>query len=235
MMEMEHINENLIKVMIGVEDLEARGIDFLDIIGDQSSIEKFFYSILEEVDVDQHFHDSEAVTFQVIPSSEGLELYISRANLDEMEEIWEDELSKRLKERKDARKTDRHDVEENNDHPDNSVLNIFNPQFAPEDDLVDEDQLVSEESIVFNTLDDFLRLARLIPFEKVQADLYHFNDHYHLILYNLESAVKTEQETDKLLGLFEYGESSPATSSLLAEHGKMIRASDALSFFGSNF
>ena len=44
-MEMERINENLIKVMIGLDDLEERGINFLDLIGDQSRIEKFFYSI----------------------------------------------------------------------------------------------------------------------------------------------------------------------------------------------
>ncbi len=235
MMEMEHINENLIKVMIGVEDLEARGIDFLDIIGDQSSIEKFFYSILEEVDVDQHFHDSEAVTFQVIPSSEGLELYISRANLDEMEEIWEDELSKRLKERKDIRKHPAHDENDNDDHSDKSVLNIFDPQFAPKDNLVDDDSEFTEEVIVFNELDDFLRLARQIPFETIQSDLYHLNNQYYLVLYNLEHTVKNEQESDKLLSLFEYGEASPVTSSLLGEHGKLIRANDSLSFFGNQF
>ena len=39
-MEMERINENLIKVYIDVEDLEERGINFLDLISDQKSVEK---------------------------------------------------------------------------------------------------------------------------------------------------------------------------------------------------
>ena len=52
MMEMENINENTIRVLIENSDLEERGITFLDLLGNQKQIESFFYSILEEVDVD---------------------------------------------------------------------------------------------------------------------------------------------------------------------------------------
>ena len=64
-MEMEHINENTIRVLIKNEDLAARGITFLDLLGNRKEIEKFFYSILEEVDVEEEFKGSDAVTFQV--------------------------------------------------------------------------------------------------------------------------------------------------------------------------
>ena len=37
---------------------------------------KTFYSILEEVDIDEEFKGSEAVTFQVLPKGDGLELFI---------------------------------------------------------------------------------------------------------------------------------------------------------------
>lgn len=50
-MEMEHINENTIRVLIGHEDLEERGVSFLDLLGNHKEIENFFYSILEEVDI----------------------------------------------------------------------------------------------------------------------------------------------------------------------------------------
>lgn len=40
-MEMEHINENLIKVSIRQEDLEERGIDFLDLVGDKRRLKDF--------------------------------------------------------------------------------------------------------------------------------------------------------------------------------------------------
>ena len=60
---MEHINENTIRVLIKGEDLAARGFTFLDLLGNKDEIESFFYSILEEVDVNEEFKGSEAVTF----------------------------------------------------------------------------------------------------------------------------------------------------------------------------
>ena len=71
-MEMEHINENTIRVLIGHEDLEERGVSFLDLLGNHKEIENFFYSILEEVDIEEEFRGSEAVTFQVLPKGDGL-------------------------------------------------------------------------------------------------------------------------------------------------------------------
>ena len=42
-MEMEKINENTIRVVLDDEDLTARGIKFLDLLGNQKEIESFFY------------------------------------------------------------------------------------------------------------------------------------------------------------------------------------------------
>lgn len=75
---MEHINENTIRVLIENADLEERGVTFLDLLGNHKQIENFFYSILEEVDVDEQFHESDAITFQVLPNGNGLELFISK-------------------------------------------------------------------------------------------------------------------------------------------------------------
>ena len=68
MMEMENINENTIRVLIENSDLEERGITFLDLLGNQKQIESVLYSILEEVDVDNQVHESDAITFQVLPN-----------------------------------------------------------------------------------------------------------------------------------------------------------------------
>lgn len=247
-MEMEHINDDLIKVLIDTEDLEERGIDFLDLIGDQSRIEKFFYSILEEVDVDRHFHDTEAVTFQVIPNSEGLELYISRANLEEMDEIWEDELTKRLKERKLAKQAEKEDAkakkdsisekvtDEESDEKEtiDSVLNLFNSEYAPSESTVDTEE-ETEEVMIFGQLEDFFRLAREIPDLPIQSDLYVLNQYYYLVLHNLEAFAREYQTVNRLFSLFEYGEIVPVTSSVLIEHGQLLREEDAISFFGSKF
>lgn len=78
-MEMERINANTIRVMLGNDDLAQRGITVLDLLGNHKQIESFFYSILDEVDKDHTFATNEAVTFQVMPSQSGLELLISKS------------------------------------------------------------------------------------------------------------------------------------------------------------
>lgn len=251
-MEMERINENLIKVMIGVDDLEERGINFLDLIGDQSSIEQFFYSILEEVDVDNHFHESEAVTFQVMPSSEGLELYISRTNLNEMDEFWEDEVTKRIRKHKNAKRkqaqeeqaqdqnqdqADKQEPEKSNSSNEDkhmTLLDLFNPEYANNDDNSNE-IIYEDEVIVFNQLDDFIKMARELPTDKLIANLYYMSDRYYLVVTEVDMSIKEETAYHKVLKMLEYGETHHTTEAVLAEHGTLIREGDALEFFGLHF
>ena len=90
-MEMENINEHTIRVLIENADLEERGITFLDLLGNQKQIESFFYSILEEVDVDNQFQETDAITFQVLPNGNGLELFISKGDIDDFDSFDEDD------------------------------------------------------------------------------------------------------------------------------------------------
>ncbi|KAA9294907.1 adaptor protein MecA, partial [Aerococcus tenax] len=85
-MEMEYINENTIRVFIDTDDLIERGISFMDIMSNQNEVEHFFMSILEEVDVSQKFQHTEAITFQVMPKRNGIDLYISKGFGDDNEE-----------------------------------------------------------------------------------------------------------------------------------------------------
>lgn len=87
-MEIEHINDDTVRVYIRNEDLAARGFTFFDLLGGHREIENFFYSILEEIDVDEQFKGSDAVTFQVLPRGDGLELYITKdMNLEKMADL----------------------------------------------------------------------------------------------------------------------------------------------------
>lgn len=230
-MEMEHINENLIKVLIRQEDLEERGIDFLDLIGDQSSIESFFYSILEEVDVDKHFQGSEAVTFQVMPNQNGLELYISRTNFDEMDEIWEDELTKHLIERKRKMNDKKSNQDENKSEK--TILDLFDNQDKNKDAEIK--QSVEGEIIKFANLEDFLNLSREVTTDLIHADLYHMNSNYFLVIDFVDPSIVEEYAYNKLLTMLEYGEKVKVTESVLQEHGEVLRSKDALKYFGENF
>ncbi|QNQ80746.1 adaptor protein MecA [Lactobacillus sp. PV034] len=77
-MQVHRINENTIQVNIDADELKERGITMLDLLGNKSQIQNFFYQILNEVDGDHSFAKDDPVTFQVMPSGSGLELLISK-------------------------------------------------------------------------------------------------------------------------------------------------------------
>lgn len=80
MLQVDRINQNTLRVRMDAAELKKRGITMLDLLGNKSDIQKFFYSILEEVDKDHLFAGTDAVTFQVMPNGNGLELLISKVN-----------------------------------------------------------------------------------------------------------------------------------------------------------
>ncbi|MDN2452790.1 adaptor protein MecA [Lactobacillus sp. UCMA15818] len=90
-MEMEKINDNTIRVLLETDDLTERGITVLDLLGNRKEIESFFYSILDEVDIDNEFRENDAVTFQLLPNRNGLELFISKVNPKDLEDYEYDD------------------------------------------------------------------------------------------------------------------------------------------------
>lgn len=209
-MEMEHINDNTIRVVIENADLEDRGITFLDLMGNQKEIEKFFYSILEEVDVDDQFRDTDAVTFQVLPNRNGLELFISKnLNLNDGFSIDEtttgptDDVSEFLRERMETKK-------------------------APTDDKrplwLDQNQFVYE----FADFETLVEMAGEVTLNDSLTSVYSFNDKYYFVLTYLNHNITDyEKEIDRAV-LLEYAKPSQYTDSYLGEHGKKLMQRSAL-------
>ncbi|MEI5995154.1 adaptor protein MecA [Candidatus Enterococcus mansonii] len=208
-MEMEHINENTIRVLIGNEDLADRGITFLDLLGNHKEVENFFYSILEEVDVEDEFQGSEAVTFQVLPKSDGLELFISKnASIDEVSNF-----------------------EGFNDLNSEEVSNIIRKQI--EEDFADETQEFSDNTVknlVFelNDFDTMVQLANQVFLQSVIANLYIFKGTYYLqVVFLLDELGKNGIENE-LAQLLEFANLSAVTPELLNEYGTCIMERNAL-------
>ncbi|ALS01246.1 adaptor protein MecA [Enterococcus silesiacus] len=208
-MEMEHINENTIRVLIGNEDLADRGITFLDLLGNHKEVENFFYSILEEVDVEDEFQGSEAVTFQVLPKSDGLELFISKnASIDEVSNF-----------------------EGFNDLNSEEVSNIIRKQI--EEDFAEETQDFTDttvKNLVFelNDFDTMVQLANEVFLQSVIANLYTFKGTYYLqVIFLLDELGKNNVENE-LAQLLEYANLSAVTPETLNEYGTCIMERNAL-------
>ncbi|MFV0557697.1 MAG: adaptor protein MecA [Enterococcus sp.] len=210
-MEMEHINENTIRVLIKSEDLAARGVTFLDLLGNHTEIEKFFYSILEEVDIDEEFKGSEAVTFQVLPKGDGLELFISKnltiddlPPVDEFDENNVEDISEFLKQH----------IEKQ----------IQEPEEA-------SDQQEKLQRVVFEMVDfeQMIQLASNVFLESVVSNLYLMKDFYFLVLEFGDDYLPEVEIANQVALVAEYARRSSLTPEVLMEHGELLMEQDAFS------
>ncbi|WP_195493260.1 adaptor protein MecA [Enterococcus gallinarum] len=206
-MEMEHINENTIRVLIKSEDLAARGITFLDLLGNHNEIENFFYSILEEVDIDEEFKGSEAVTFQVLPKGDGLELFISKnlppegmENFDDMSDGSTEDITDMLKK--------------------HVASQLQGTESQPE--------LGNRFIFELNSFEAMVQLASEVYLDSVTTNLYQMNDRYYLEVQFMDNDTTDIEVENALAYLMEFANRTQVTSEVLAEYGKIIMEHDAL-------
>ena len=232
-MEMERINDDMIKVLIAQEDLEERGVDFLDLMADHSRIEQFFYSILEEVDVERQFVDSDTVTFHVIPSERGLELYISRnGNIGAMEDALEEEILRRLLKRRRSLLRNQDEAASNKSKRKAESEADESHGQTTGNAAMDEELLLHPNAVVrFSSLQDFIILARTMPELPITNSLYYMDEGYYLVLGDIFGEIDEDLAYEYYLSMLEFGEVQTVNEPVLAEYGQLIEADHALTIF----
>ena len=213
-MEMERINENTIRVLIGTDDLDKRGITVLDLLGNHKQIESFFYSILEEVDKDHQFQNNDAVTFQVLPNQNGLELFISK-DVD----FGKDDLV----------------LGPNDDNKKDSVSKFIDDQHdtakQSKSDKSEADEFGHQKRTVifeFDSLEEFIALAKALRLENGTSDLYMYKGHYYLKLQLFSSDPVDIVVADEIAIAYEYGNKTSVTEDVLTEYGDLVMENSAL-------
>ena len=214
-MEMEHINENTIRVLIENADLEERGITFLDLLGNHKQIESFFYSILEEVDVDEQFHESDAIIFQVLPNGNGLELFISKGGgLNEQFDLSE--------------LPENSTPEDFTEFVKKQILNSSNELDEIDSYLQDPELLTSEVILKLNQFEDMISLANMMYLDNAVSNLYSYQGSYFLqLVFFVEEMTETSVEDEIAIAL-EFTEETQITADVLGEYGKLIMEKSAL-------
>ena len=233
-MEMEHINENTIRVLIKSEDLAARGFTFIDLLGNQQEIESFFYSILEEVDVDGEFKSSEAVTFQVLPNGDGLELFISK-NISAEEMGTYNLFSEQFSEEGFLSFLEHEETEEEAELLDSMIeaVDDKNKQEKVESQSLNQKPKSKKEAIarayVFELMnfEAGIYLAGAVELDDVQTNLVSMDNHYYLSVHFSPEASDLEIK-NKIAHLAEFARLSEGTTDVLLEHGQVIMAEDAI-------
>lgn len=256
-MEMEKINENTMRVTLGKEDLAERGISILDLIGNQHDVEDFFYSILDEVDTDHEFRDNGAVTFQLVPSGDGVELFITKvdpeaaekmnlpkdAEFDEnnsvmLSNLTPDELDQ-IGLDKDVTRILKDRMKENfkADSKDQRKSSIKRPEKPVADHGSQQEQLDNYVRVLeFETLQDFIDLTRNIIFKTpFGSDLFRMDDKYYLVVKFSDEEVTSGTVQDVYATMLEYGKVPKLPPIYLEEHGQVVKTRNAYEWFAYNF
>ena len=253
-MEMEKINENTMRVTLGKEDLAERGISILDLIGNQHDVEDFFYSILDEVDTDHEFRDNGAVTFQLVPSGDGVELFITKvdpeaaekmnlpkdAEFDEnnsvmLSNLTPDELDQ-IGLDKDVTRIlkDRMKGNFKSDSKDQRKTSIEQPEKQSSQAPEQPENYV--RVIEFETLQDFIDLTRNVIFKaSFGSDLFRMDDKYYFVIKFADEEVTSGTVQDVYSTMLEYGKAPKIPPIYLEEHGQVIKTRNAYEWFSYNF
>ena len=213
---MERINENTIRVLIGNDDLDKRGITVLDLLGNHKQIESFFYSILEEVDKDHQFQNNDAVTFQVLPNQNGLELFISKdVDMSDNEMLLDSSKSHDKRDRV-SKYIDDHAGDKKH--------------MSDSDNKTDDENKRPNRTIIleFDQFDDFISLAKALRLEDGTSDLYLYQGKYYLELVLYSSDPVDMIVSDEVAIANEYGKKTTVTDDVLHEYGEHLMENSAL-------
>lgn len=212
-MEMQRIDANTIRVLINQDDLDARGITMLDLLGNQNQIEDFFYSILEEVDTDHQFHKNDSVTFQALPTKKGLELLISKGAPRMVED--KQHVSKMIQQELRGHDSTRNGGAAKPEAANDRSGHTFNP--------------LQQFVFKFKDFEDFVELSQAINADDYQSDLYLYHGSYYLLLQNVAgSGVPSDEVKDMLAIVNEFADESKLAAPVLSEHGKRLMRQSAL-------
>ncbi|BAX66453.1 hypothetical protein C5L17_000402 [Latilactobacillus sakei subsp. sakei] len=220
-MRMEKIDENTIRVLLENDDLEERGITGLDLLSNHKKIERFFYSILEEVDQDHVFANNDAVTFQVLPNEQGLELLISKnlSNLDlnkaQSEMVQgKDGITEYIKDQLLKRDTASSEDDEEEDEIESYLNQADNP--------------TKQVVLGFDTFEDWIALAQQLHIESGVSTLFVYKHQYYAqLVFFLENTTETFVQDD-LAVANEFGHKTNYTADFLSEYGQKVMENSAL-------
>lgn len=205
--EVEHVNENMIRVFLANHDLEERGVDVLDLLGNRKQIESFFYSILEEVDTDHKFSKDQAVTFQVMPNTKGLELLITK-----------------IPSEMDDKTTDFNLLDEDSAKTEVEAK-------ATEDTTDSDTSSTAKQQVIlvsFDQFEDFVDLSRNLVLEAGQSDLYQYQGRFYLKLTLFVDELRNLNVDDIQAIAAEYGNLETQAPETIAEFGQEVMSQTAL-------
>lgn len=208
--QVHRISKNTIQVNMDTAELKERGITMLDLLGNKSQIQNFFYQILKEVDTDHTFAKDDPVTFQVMPSSSGLELLISKVtDKNDDEDDPTNQQLKQLLEGLTGNSSDYHESERKT-------------KIADDEDL-------NHQVYEINNIDAVVGLADSLQVQGLASSLYTYRHNYYLDMAFLDDNYVELKPSDAWAIANEFGTKvSMDKFDSIKKQGKRLITQDAL-------
>ena len=229
-MQVDHINNNTIRVRIGKQELANRGLKVLDLLGDKNKIQHFFYSILDEIDTDHSFSQDAPVTFQVMPNNGGLDLLITKVtekDRNNLAQLFDNDFTDNNKKNNDARKSfldlepedEETDKDESNEPADSSQPKV-KKQFW---------KLQKKQAYSFTDLDQVTELAESLEASDLCSSLYFERGKFYLELIFTSQDYSEIKPADAWAIANEYGiKVKTSEMARVRTNGKCLLTNDAL-------
>lgn len=235
-MEVKQISDSTIKITIKLDDLEERGMELADFLMPQEKTEEFFYSILDELDMPEHFRQSGMLSFRVTPKPDKLDIFVTKSEIDqeldfeELADLAEDfgdmspdeffkNLEKTLKSKSGA------------DEKAVAALELLEEQMSQEEKKESEPESLNRYiyfTLVFASLPEVLAFVRTIDYEVDTSELYKLDGRYYMTL--LLDFLDQEPSYIGFIHsrILEHADDTGLTRAVLQEHGQLILQGSAI-------
>lgn len=215
-MEYKQINDKTIKISLTFEDLKAHDVKMSDFLVNQGMVEKLFYELVSELDIEDKFANTGMMTFQVRPHPQGVDLLVTEEfNLDNMQFP---ESAEGLQEMMDEAMGQMGDLASAMD------AMVGKPSFDVMDDHADFVYFI----LKFNRISEAVKLSKAVIDDVEESELFQFQNHFYLTILDNQKRKGPKEVSLLRARMLEYGEPSDFSRESLLEHAETIFREDAL-------
>ncbi|SDN20028.1 adaptor protein MecA [Alkalicoccus daliensis] len=215
-MEIERINDTTIKFYITYGDIERRGFDKEEIWYSRERGEELFFEMMNEVSDHEKFEMNGPLWVQVHALDKGLEVIVTRGQMNDGNVKLEIPLE-----------------DDNDENVDKNIVDMLDQQFTSDDqNEVTKDHKLNVV-LGFRDFEDLISLSKAFSAD-IHTSFHHFEDTY--FLYVMIDETHSDEEQDNMLSrMLEYGYESDITIHRIQEYGKTILEENALGTIKEQF
>lgn len=239
------ISDTTLKISISMNDLEERGMELSDFLMPQEKTEDFFYAILEEVDLPDHFKMSGMLSFRVTPKKDKVDIFVTKSDFDgqmgmpdlsalgNLTGLSEEEVLNKIEDtmfsQGDQKALEHLEEEELMDELKQAAAAMGEEGLDDEPlDLIEEVPDYIHYVLSFDQFKDMVTFAKNVDYPVEAAEVYKYKDGYQMTVL-LHTADQPYGYADTIYArMLEHAQPSKRSRAYLREHAVLMREGDVL-------